>query len=235
MVLDVNDVLDHVDDKVAAPTDAASLVTQKKGDAKTKSILLDEIKDHTIPHLTEKKFAKEMWVALNDLYQSKNENGMMVLRERLRSTKMAKGEGVVHYLTRVTQIKDDLGAVGEKTEESKLVRVALNGFSKSWDVFVHGVVAQEKLLDWYCLWDDFVQEETHLCQESGSSTSSWVVDEEGLALASKGKGNPKKKDSRKKKNIEFSKFNCFQCHKFGHFASQCSEKKKSKSQMAASA
>jgi hypothetical protein len=40
-----------------------------------------------------------MWVALNDLYQSKNENKVMVLRERLRSTKMAKGEGVVHYLT----------------------------------------------------------------------------------------------------------------------------------------
>jgi hypothetical protein len=39
-----------------------------------------------------------MWVALNDLYQGKNENRVMVLRERLRSTKMAKGEGVVHYL-----------------------------------------------------------------------------------------------------------------------------------------
>jgi hypothetical protein len=172
---------------------------------------------------------------LNDLYQSKNENKVMVLRERLRSMKMEKGEGVVHYLTQITQITDVLATIGENTKDSELVHVALNGFSKSWYVFVHGVVAQEKLLDWYCLWDDFVQEEIHLCQESGSSTSSWVVDEEGLALASKGKGNPKKKDSRKKKNIEFSKFNCFQCHKFGHFASLCSEKKKSKPQMVASA
>jgi hypothetical protein len=37
--------------------------------------------------------------------------------------------------------------------------VALNGFSKSWDVFVRGVVAREKLPDWQRLWDDFVQEE----------------------------------------------------------------------------
>jgi hypothetical protein len=34
----------------------------------------------------------------------------------MRSTKMAKGEGVVHYLTRLTQIMDELGEVGEKTK-----------------------------------------------------------------------------------------------------------------------
>jgi hypothetical protein len=70
-----------------------------------------------------------MWAALNDLYQSKNEKRVMVLRERLRCTKMAKGEGGVHYLTRLTQIRDELAAVGEKTEDSELVCVALNGFS----------------------------------------------------------------------------------------------------------
>jgi hypothetical protein len=60
---------------------------------------------------------------------------------------MAKGEGVVHYLTQLTQIRDELATVGEKTEDFELVRVALNGFSKSWDVFMRGVVAWEKLPD----------------------------------------------------------------------------------------
>jgi hypothetical protein len=62
------------------------------------------------------------------------------------------------------------------------------------------------------------------------------VDEEGLALARKGKGKMKKKGG-KKKNIDFSKVKCFQCHKMGHFASQCLEKKKkmNQPQMAASA
>jgi hypothetical protein len=48
----------------------------------------------------------------------------------------------------LTQIRDDLVAVGEKTEDVELVHLALNGFSKSWVVFVHGVVAQEKLPEW---------------------------------------------------------------------------------------
>ena len=59
------------------------------------------------------------------------------------------------------------------------------------------------------------------------------MDKEALALARKGKGKSKKKGSQsgvggKKKNIDFSKVKCFHYHKFGHFASQCLEKKKSK-------
>ena len=68
----------------------------------------------------------------------------MVLQERMRSTKMAKG-GVVLYLTKLTQIRDELGAVGSKIEDEELVQIALNGFPKPWDTFVKGVVAREKL------------------------------------------------------------------------------------------
>ena len=71
----------------------------------------------------------------------------MVLQERMRSTKMTKGERVFPYLTKLRQIRDELGAVGSKTEDEELVRIALNGFSKPWDTFVKGVVAREKLPD----------------------------------------------------------------------------------------
>jgi hypothetical protein len=233
MVLDVNDVVEHTPDSATAPTNATQLAIWTKGEAKAKSLILDGIKDHVIPHLSGKNTTKDMWNSLSDLYQPKNENRVMVLRERLCNSKMAKGEGVVPYLTRLTQIRDEITAVGEKKEDVELVRVALNGFSKSWDVFVRGVVARVKLSEWQCLWDDFVQEEIRLGQSSGSSSSPYIVDEEGLALASKGKG--KKKKGGKKKNIDFSIVKCFQCHKMGHFASQCSEKKKNQPLMAASA
>ena len=96
-----------------------------------------------------------MWKALEGLYHIKNENRKMVLQERMCSTKMAKGEGVVPYLIRLTQIRDELGPVGSKTEDEDLVQIALNGFSKPWDTFLKGVLAREKLPDWKRLWDDF--------------------------------------------------------------------------------
>ena len=66
-------------------------------------IITDGVKNHIVPHLSSKNTIAEMWTALESLYQSKNENQNMVLQERMRITKMAKGEGVVPYLTRLTQ------------------------------------------------------------------------------------------------------------------------------------
>jgi hypothetical protein len=231
MILEVNDVLEHVSDKATTPTGAAELVIWKKGEAKAMSLILDGIKDHVVPHLLRKVEAKDMWKALSDLYQNTNENKVMALCKQLRGTKMAKGEGVIPYLTKITQIRDELAAVCEKTEDPELVCIALDGFTKSWDVFVHGVVAREKLPDWQRLWDDFVQEEIRICQARPSS-STHTEEEEGLALTGKTKGKKKRKGG--KKNINFSKVKFFQCHKMGHFASQCPERKKKKPQMAAS-
>jgi hypothetical protein len=80
----------------------------------------------------------------------------MVLREKLKSIKMTKAENVVIYLTRLTQVRDELGAMGEVIVDSHLVRTTLNGVSKQWVVFVEGIVSREKLLGWEHLWDDFV-------------------------------------------------------------------------------
>ena len=51
--------------------------------------------------MVEKKTAKDMWVTLNQLFKSKNENHKMTLKDKLHNVKMNKDEGVASYLTRV--------------------------------------------------------------------------------------------------------------------------------------
>jgi hypothetical protein len=114
----------------------------------------------------------------------------MVLREKLKSIKMTKAENVVTYLTRLTQVRDELGVVGEAIADSELVRTTLNGVSKQWVVFVEGIVARENLPKWESLWDDFVQEETQRGYVHGSSSTSH--DEENVALAANNKKKFKK-------------------------------------------
>ena len=94
-ILDVSDAEEHIDSTKVAPTDQADLATWKKIDSRAMLIIMDGVKDHIVPHLSGKKTASEMWKALESLYQSKNENQNMVLQDRMRSTRMAKGEGVV--------------------------------------------------------------------------------------------------------------------------------------------
>jgi hypothetical protein len=77
-----------------------------------------------------------MWASLTKLYQSSNQNREMVLREKFHSLKMSKSDTVTSYLTQITQIRDELGVVGEKVEDQELVRKTLKGFSKPWETFI---------------------------------------------------------------------------------------------------
>jgi hypothetical protein len=98
------------------------------------------------------------------------------------------------------------------------------------------IVAREKLPGWERLWDDFVQEETRRGYVHGSSSTGHEEENVALATTSKKKfkkgpkGGHKPKGEGKK---DMSKVKCFACHKFGHYAGQCPNKKKK--QTAASA
>ena len=120
-----------VEQAVTLPTDPILLSEFKKKNVRAKRIILDSVKDHIIPHVVRKDYAYQMWESLSNLYQNSNQNRKMVLREKLRSTKMARGESVTSYCTRVSQVSDELVVVGEMVDNAELIRVALNGFSKS--------------------------------------------------------------------------------------------------------
>ena len=121
---------------VIVPTDVVARDAFEKRDIKAKIILLDAIKDHVIPHISGKDHAHQMWTDLTNLYQSSNENRKMVLREKLKNICMNKGENMTTYLTRITQLRDELGAIGEVIQSVEFVRTYLNGVRKPWAVFV---------------------------------------------------------------------------------------------------
>jgi hypothetical protein len=77
---------------------------------------LDAVKDHLIPHLSEKKMTKEMFDALVGLFQSDNLNRKMILRNKLRSVQMSRSDNITSYFMRITQVCDQLATIGEKVE-----------------------------------------------------------------------------------------------------------------------
>ena len=116
---------------------------------------------------------------------------------------------------------------------TKLIRIALNGFSKSWESFVRGIVARENMPSWERLWDYFLQEKlrggsTYTSSHHGGGEADRV------ALAAKGKKKvnkkgPKSGDKKKiggEQQCDMNKVKCFACHKLGHYAVQCPNKKK---------
>jgi hypothetical protein len=211
LVLLVNDLWEFVDTHTTKPTDPAELAKYNKSDAKARLIILDGVKDRLIPDLTGKDTSWHTWEALKALFQYKNENRKMVLREKLREIGMTGSKNVTSYLTKIQQVRYELAAIGDNVADIELVRTTLKGSSKQWKPFIKGVVSREKLPDWNKLWDDFIQEELRDDDLQHKSC-------EHNALASQLKKSKGMKD--------LSKVRFYACNKFGHYANQCLIKKK---------
>ena len=69
---------------VTPPTsDPIALDIHEVKEAKAQRLILDGIRDHLIPHVAEKNTAYEKWNTLKGLYEAKNENQIMALKEKM--------------------------------------------------------------------------------------------------------------------------------------------------------
>ena len=93
-------------------------------------IIVDSIKDHLIPQVSYKDTPKKMYDSLSKMYEGRNINRKMNLRDQLKRTKMSKIESVQDYFTRVSQFKEQLGAIGDSLDEYELVMSPLNGLNR---------------------------------------------------------------------------------------------------------
>ena len=64
------------------------------------------------------------------MYEGRNININMNLRAQLKSINISHGESIQDYFTRVSQLKEQLEAIGDKLDEDELVMNALNGLTR---------------------------------------------------------------------------------------------------------
>ena len=67
-----------------------------------KRIIADSIKDHLIPQVSSLKTPKAMFDALTKLFEGKNINKKMTLRNQLKNVKIHNVETIQSYFTRVS-------------------------------------------------------------------------------------------------------------------------------------
>ena len=72
-----------------------------------------------------------MWETLKDLYQNKNDQGKLALKDKIRKIKCEKGDTISTYLNKLTTCKDELGSVGITTTDDDMVILAILSIPKS--------------------------------------------------------------------------------------------------------
>src|SRR5712692_4023164 len=106
-----------------------------------------------------------MFDALTKLFEGKNINQKITLRNQLKNVKIQNVETIQSYFTRVSQIKEQLEAVDEEVENEKIVMTILNGLPRSWDSFIQGICARKNLVKFSRLWEEYSQEEAWIAAQ----------------------------------------------------------------------
>jgi hypothetical protein len=83
ITLEESDLMKFVEEFVPEPADASEKTQWKKNDATARKIIIYSVKDHLIPHISPMKTVKEMFDALNKLFESKNTNRAIALKHQL--------------------------------------------------------------------------------------------------------------------------------------------------------
>ena len=88
----------------------------------------------------------DIFDALTKLFEGKNMNRKMTLRNQLKNVKIQNAETIQSYFKRVSQIKEQLEAIDGEVENAEIVMTTLNGLSRTWDSFIQGICARKKLV-----------------------------------------------------------------------------------------
>ena len=88
LVLEENELDSYIHEEVPVPEGYEANSLHKKKMVMAKRIIADSIKDHLIPQVSSLKTPKAMFDALTKLFEGKNINQKMTLRNQLKNVKI---------------------------------------------------------------------------------------------------------------------------------------------------
>ena len=102
LILKENDLEAFIKEEVAELEEYEAKDKYKKDMIKAKRIIDDSIKDNLIPQVSSRRKPKEIFDALSNLFNGRNINKNMTLRNQLKIWKAQKSETMQSYFTRVS-------------------------------------------------------------------------------------------------------------------------------------
>ena len=104
LILEENDLLNFVNEKVLEAEEQEDKSQWSKCDAKARRTLVDLVKDHLVPQILAKNTTKRMFKSLKKLFEHSSINVTLTLRNQLSNMKMAKSESIASFFMRNTKL-----------------------------------------------------------------------------------------------------------------------------------
>ena len=92
LILEEHDLQGYIKDEIKEPEGDEAKEKHKKYMVKDKRIISNSIKDHLNSQVSSKNTPKEVFDALTNMFEGKNINNRMTLRNQLKGVKIQKAE-----------------------------------------------------------------------------------------------------------------------------------------------
>ncbi|CAL0318234.1 unnamed protein product [Lupinus luteus] len=206
-----------VEDGVATPEEGRELNAaqnrehdaMKLKDLRAKNFLFQAIDRSILETILCKETSKDIWDSMKKKYRGSSRvkcAQLQALRKDFETLQMKESESVTDYCSRVMGIANSMRIHGEKMGDTLIVEKILRSLTPKFDYMVCSI---EESNDTDELSLDELQSSL-LVHEQNMHRSS-TVEEQALKASTKGRG----------RIYEKPKVECFRCHKFGHYASEC--------------
>jgi hypothetical protein len=129
-----------------------------------------------------------MYDALKNMFESNNTLGALTLKNQLQHLKMTNADTIATFFIKISEIRDQLGAIGETISDRELVLTTLNALPRHWEPFLQSISGRADLPGFDRLWTDCAQEETRLIAR-GVQDSDHVENQALASHAKRGRGN----------------------------------------------
>jgi len=191
IVLEVNEVINHVHGKVSKPSEEQASSKYMERDLKAQKILKESIKDPLISYVAELDTSKQIYNKLGELFSKATIEKIISLISDHHKMKVSKDEGIFSCLSKASQIKAKSQDRGEMVSDNEMIFVILNALNDEQGNLIS--TEEEEAIPFIKLWSLYKAEEDRMKKESDKRSDR----RDQLVTRRKGKfgkfGTPKKK------------------------------------------
>ena len=101
-----NDLTQFIKKSDLPPKGNDELIKCEKDNARAMKLIMDGVRDHLLPIISELEIAHEMLKTLEEMFEINNTTRILNLKDNLSHIKMNKGETIASYFMRITKLRN---------------------------------------------------------------------------------------------------------------------------------
>ena len=218
-VLIAHDLLEIVNDTRIKPADVTSAPGKAwiKDNAKVMFLISSVMEPTQLNCLLSCVSAKEMWDKLSTIHEQKTATHKLMLMQRFHEYKMDTSDSVAQHVAKIQNLAD----LGENFPAIVVISKILTSLPAKYRhlrTAWSSVAVDRQTVDH--LLERLIEEESLLRNDEEESVALAAVTRHKSQGVSNAKDDKSQSNNHDKKN-----FKCFECHKKGHYARNCPDKK----------